>query len=91
MATQEISIDCHDGNIYVITMKKAPENRLNTQFAQGLIKALRDIEKSLGSDSEGAVIIRGNDAKFWCTVCPLLISKPVSPFLRRAKLQREGP
>ena len=36
-------------------------------FAQEIIKALRDIEKELGPDSEGCVIIRGNDEKFWCT------------------------
>jgi hypothetical protein len=44
---------------YVITMKKAPENRLNIKFAQELIQALRLIEQKLGKDAEGAVIIKG--------------------------------
>ncbi|ORY05581.1 ClpP/crotonase-like domain-containing protein [Clohesyomyces aquaticus] len=56
-----------DGRIFVITMQKAPENRLNVRFCQEIIKALRDIEKTLGPDSEGCVITRGNDEKFWCT------------------------
>jgi enoyl-CoA hydratase/carnithine racemase len=64
---QNLSIDCH-GNIFVITLQKPPENRLNTQFAQEIIRAFRDIEKQLGPDSEGAIITRGNDDKFWCTV-----------------------
>jgi hypothetical protein len=68
MSYQNLSVDCIDGNIYVITMKKAPENRINIKFAQELIGAYRDIEAKLGPDSDGAVITRGNDAKFWCTV-----------------------
>jgi hypothetical protein len=40
-------------------MKKAPENRVNTKFAQELIQALRSIEQKLGKDAEGAVIIKG--------------------------------
>jgi hypothetical protein len=68
MSYENLSVECIDGNIYVITMKKAPENRINIKFAQELIRAYRDIEKKLGPDSEGAVITRGNDAKFWCTV-----------------------
>jgi len=67
MSYTNLSVDCHDGNIYVITLRKAPENRLNTKFAQEIIRALRDIEQKLGVDAEGAVIIRGSDAKFWCT------------------------
>lgn len=49
-------------------MQKAPENRLNTKYAQEIIRALRDIEQKLGTDTDGAVIIKGNDVKFWCTV-----------------------
>ncbi|KAF2742567.1 ClpP/crotonase [Sporormia fimetaria CBS 119925] len=61
-----LRVDRHD-RVFVITMQKAPENRLNVRFAQEIIRALRDIELELGSDSEGCVIIRGNDEKFWCT------------------------
>lgn len=68
MSYPNLTIDCHDSNIYVITMRKLPENRLNVAFAQEIIRALRDIETRLGKDAEGAVIIRGSDAKFFCTV-----------------------
>jgi enoyl-CoA hydratase/carnithine racemase len=55
------------GNVFIITMQKPPENRLNTWYCQELIRAFRTVEKILGPDSEGAVITRGSDAKFWCT------------------------
>lgn len=70
MSYPNLTIDCHDSNIYVITMRKLPENRLNVAFAQEIIRALREIETRLGRDAEGAVIIRGSDAKFFCTVSP---------------------
>ncbi|KAJ4294351.1 hypothetical protein N0V90_008041 [Kalmusia sp. IMI 367209] len=61
-----LRVDRHD-KVYVITMQKAPENRINVKYAQEIIKALREIEQELGSESDGCVIIRGNDEKFWCT------------------------
>lgn len=61
-----LQVDRHE-RVFVITMQKPPENRLNVRYAQEIIKALRDIEKELGPDSEGCVIIKGNDEKFWCT------------------------
>ena len=61
-----LRVDRYD-KVYVITMQKAPENRINVKYAQEIIKALRDIEQELGSGSNGCVIIRGNDEKFWCT------------------------
>ncbi|KAK3216335.1 hypothetical protein GRF29_8g2990354 [Pseudopithomyces chartarum] len=48
-------------------MQKLPENRINVRFAQEIIRALRDIENELGLGSEGCVITRGCDEKFWCT------------------------
>ncbi|QDS78093.1 hypothetical protein FKW77_003915 [Venturia effusa] len=67
MSYPNLTIDCEDSNVYIITMRKLPENRLNVAFAQEIIRALRDIETRLGTDAEGAVIIRGSDAKFFCT------------------------
>ncbi|KAJ5625715.1 hypothetical protein N7510_002024 [Penicillium lagena] len=55
------------GNVFILTMQKPPENRLNSWYCQELIRAYRTVEKLLGPNSEGAVITRGNDAKFWCT------------------------
>ncbi|KAF2721855.1 ClpP/crotonase [Polychaeton citri CBS 116435] len=63
----DLALDRHDSNIFVITMRKAPENRLNSKYAQKLIGAFRRIQEILGPGTEGAVITRGNDAKFWCT------------------------
>lgn len=64
---RNLSLERH-GNVFVITMQKPPENRLNTWYCQEIIRAFRTVEKILGPDSEGAVITRGSDAKFWCTV-----------------------
>ena len=64
----DLALDRYGGNIFVITMRKAPENRLNSAYAQKLIGAFNTVRKILGQDSEGAVITKGNDAKFWCTV-----------------------
>lgn len=61
-----LRVDRHDG-VYVITMQKPPENRVDVRFAQEIIRALRDIEQEIGTNSDGCVIIRGNDEKFWCT------------------------
>lgn len=66
---ETLALDRYDGNVFVITMRKAPENRINSAYAQKLIGAFNTARKLLGTDSEGAVITRGNDAKFWCTVC----------------------
>ncbi|EMC94627.1 hypothetical protein BAUCODRAFT_25784 [Baudoinia panamericana UAMH 10762] len=63
----DLALDRHDGNIFVVTLRKAPENRLNSAYCQKLINAYNTVRRLLGTDSEGAVITKGNDAKFWCT------------------------
>ncbi|KXG46514.1 Crotonase, core [Penicillium griseofulvum] len=63
---RSLSLERH-GNVFVLTMQKPPENRLNSSYCQEMIRAYRTVERILGSNSEGAVITRGNDAKFWCT------------------------
>jgi Delta3-Delta2-enoyl-CoA isomerase len=78
MSFENLNLE-RNGNIFILTMQKPPENRLNARFAQEIIRALRHVEKELGRDAEGAVIIKGNDAKFWCTVCfPAQISRLLS-------------
>lgn len=64
---RNLSLTRH-GNVFVITMQKPPENRLNSWYCQEIIRAFRTVQRTLGPDSDGAVITRGNDAKFWCTV-----------------------
>lgn len=56
------------GDVFVLTLQKPPENRLNTWYCQEIIRALNDARKALGHESDGALIIRGNDNKFFCTV-----------------------
>lgn len=67
MSYKDLTVDRHS-NVFVITLRKAPENRISTAFAQEIIRAFRDIERQLGRGSEGAVVTRGSDAKFFCTV-----------------------
>lgn len=65
-------------HIFVITLQKAPENRITTTFAQEIIRAFREVERTvqeenarLGNNGIGvgaAVITRGEGAKFWSTV-----------------------
>jgi len=55
------------GQVFIVTLQKPPENRLDSKFCQEIIRAFRDIQRQLGSGSPGAVITRGSDAKFWCT------------------------
>ncbi|KAK2745915.1 putative secondary metabolism biosynthetic enzyme [Myotisia sp. PD_48] len=63
---KDLTVTRH-GDVFVITMRKAPENRLNLAFCQEMIRAFNTIRETLGPDSDGAVITRGSDAKFWCT------------------------
>ena len=79
-----LALDRYDGNIFVITMRKAPENRLNSAYAQKLIGAFGQVRKILGTETEGAVITKGNDAKFWCTV-----SSPRRGFEPLGRIARE--
>lgn len=65
----DLALDRYDGNIFVLTMRKAPENRINSKYAQKMIAAYNTVRKLLGHDTEGAVITKGNDAKFFTTVC----------------------
>ncbi|KAF2210945.1 hypothetical protein CERZMDRAFT_118114 [Cercospora zeae-maydis SCOH1-5] len=64
---KHLLLERYDNNVFVLTMRKAPENRINSAYAQELISAYNTVRKILGEDSEGAVITKGNDAKFWCT------------------------
>ena len=69
---QDLSLE-RRGDVFILTLQKPPENRLTSQFCQEIIRALNDVRKELGPEAPGAAIIRGNDAKFFCTVCfPLM-------------------
>jgi len=68
MAYEYLSIE-RRGSVYIITLQKPPENRLNIESCQELIRAYHTIQNELGPDSEGAVIMRGHDTKYFTTVC----------------------
>jgi hypothetical protein len=56
------------GDVFILTLQKPPENRLTSQFCQEIIQTLNNVRKEIGPEAPGAVIIRGNDTKFFCTV-----------------------
>ncbi|GAB1215539.1 hypothetical protein ATERTT37_004730 [Aspergillus terreus] len=56
---RNLSLD-KQGNVFIITMQKPPENRLNSWYCQEIIRAFHTIQKILGPDAEGAVITRGD-------------------------------
>ncbi|KAJ3546132.1 hypothetical protein NM208_g2160 [Fusarium decemcellulare] len=55
------------GDVFIITLEKPPENRLNTWYCQEIIRAFNDARRALGQGTDGALIMRGSDAKFFCT------------------------
>jgi enoyl-CoA hydratase/carnithine racemase len=61
-----LTLERSPGNIYIITLSRKAENKLNGAFCQELIRAFHTIHRELGSSSEGAVITRGSNEKFWC-------------------------
>ncbi|KAL0253119.1 hypothetical protein SLS55_010570 [Diplodia seriata] len=66
---RDLIITSHPGpsNVFILTLSRPPENRLNASFAQEIIRALRAIESAIPPDASGAIITRGADAKFWST------------------------
>jgi enoyl-CoA hydratase/carnithine racemase len=65
------------GDVFILTLQKPPENRLTSQFCQVIIQALNDVRKELGPNAPGAVIIQGDDTKFFCTVRYSVLLKEV--------------
>ncbi|KAJ5404558.1 hypothetical protein N7509_004429 [Penicillium cosmopolitanum] len=66
MVSSDFSVD-RAGNVFVITLHKAPENRLSSALCQELIRTFCQIQEQLGPDAEGAVITRGCNTKFFST------------------------
>jgi enoyl-CoA hydratase/carnithine racemase len=56
-----------NGNIFIITLNRGPENRLTAAFCGEVIQCFHQVQRILGPSSDGCVITRGNNAKFWCT------------------------
>jgi Delta3-Delta2-enoyl-CoA isomerase len=49
----DLTVDRYEGSIFVLTMKKLPENRIDSAYAQKLIAAYNTIRKTVGEDAEG--------------------------------------
>lgn len=70
----DLLVEKRPGNIFLITMKRPPENRLTVKYCQKMRKVYHDIQTELGGnreggpDSDGAVILRGSDFKYFTTV-----------------------
>ncbi|KAH8879726.1 ClpP/crotonase [Thozetella sp. PMI_491] len=62
-----LTIDRRPNNIYVITLGREKENKLTAPFCQEIIRAFHSIQREIKRGEGGAVITRGNNAKFWCT------------------------
>jgi enoyl-CoA hydratase/carnithine racemase len=62
---QFLAIEKEPNNIYVITLRRGEDNKLNSAFCKEIIRAFHGINRELGSQSSGAVITRGNNHKFW--------------------------
>jgi enoyl-CoA hydratase/carnithine racemase len=61
-----LSLERRD-QVFIITLRRGEENRLNTTICSEVIKAFHYIQRTFGPGAEGAVITRGHNAKFWCT------------------------
>ncbi|OGM39649.1 carnitinyl-CoA dehydratase [Aspergillus bombycis] len=55
------------GCVFIITMMMGAENRLNIKFCQEMIQVFNTVREMLGPNSNGAVVTRGEGAKFFCT------------------------
>ncbi|KAF2164822.1 hypothetical protein M409DRAFT_67555 [Zasmidium cellare ATCC 36951] len=66
MSYKHLSIE-RRGDVFIITLQKPPQNRLNVEACLELIRAYRSIESTLGEDTSGAVILKGSDERYFCT------------------------
>ncbi|KAJ5558579.1 hypothetical protein N7535_008795 [Penicillium sp. DV-2018c] len=67
--SDHIKVEQH-GAVFVVTLQKAPENRLTMQLCQTLVETYRWIEMQLSlgkQEPEGAVILQGTDHKYFST------------------------
>lgn len=53
--------------MFIITLQKPPENRLNSEFCQEIIRAFHYVQRTLGVNTAGAVVTTSDSDKFFCT------------------------
>lgn len=59
------------GDIFIVTLRNGGDNRLNFDICKELMCVMRDIRQRLKPDSEGALIVRGNNKFFTNVSCPV--------------------
>ncbi|KAF4553996.1 Hypothetical protein D9617_5g068710 [Elsinoe fawcettii] len=57
----------HPINIFVLTLRKPPENRLNSSYCRLLISTIHRIHDLIPAGSPGALITTSSSPKFFCT------------------------
>lgn len=70
------------GDIFIVTLRNGEDNRLNFDICKELMCVMRDIRQRLKPDSDGALIVRGNNKFFTNVSCPVYswnITDLVSP------------
>lgn len=69
-SAQHLSLERRSNNIFLLTLHRAPENRLNSGLCQEIIQALHHVQRILtseGPDAPGALITTSFSEKFFCT------------------------
>ena len=64
------------GDVFILTLCNGDENRLNVALCQEIIRALGYVRDQLGQ-GPGALIVRGNNAKFFTNVGPNLYRRRI--------------
>lgn len=64
---KHLTVESHENNIYVITLRQGDQNKLTVPFCQEIIRAFHSIQREIKPKEGGAVITRGSNEKFFCT------------------------
>ena len=63
---QHLALTRHS-TIYILTLRKPPENRLNSVLCQEIIRALHRITTLIGPNAPGALVTTSESQKFFST------------------------
>jgi enoyl-CoA hydratase/carnithine racemase len=66
--SQELLSVERKGQIFILTLRNGEDNKLSLALCNEILAALDYIQEQLGLESEGALIIQGNNAKFFTNV-----------------------
>lgn len=66
--SQELLSVEQKGQIFILTLRNGEDNQLSLTLCKETLAALDYIQEQLGLESEGALIIQGNNPKFFTNV-----------------------